>query len=191
MTERDLVRPHPHKSNLPSITMARYTPELLAALRRRYEQTRQSERSIARDFGLPNSTLRHIASKEGWRRPPEPMRDLEPAMRLLEQVTALERQADQRRGGPVRNLNSEETPSRIPVARYTPRLLAALQQRYQYTRKPVRAIAREFGVSDRTLRRIASTRRWLRLGPAWRDLEPAARLLEEVRALERQYFRRK
>ncbi|HEY6383364.1 MAG TPA: hypothetical protein VIY07_16365 [Pseudolabrys sp.] len=62
--------------------MARYTPEFLAALRHSYEKTHQSGRSIARDFGLPNTTLRGIAMKRGWVRPPEPVRDLEPAMRL-------------------------------------------------------------------------------------------------------------
>jgi transposase-like protein len=166
--------------------MARYTPEFLAALRHRYEQTHQSERSIARDFGVAASTVRSIASKHGWLRQPEPMRDLEPAMRLLEQATALEREVDRQRGVP--DLSSEELPARIPVARYTPRLLAALRRRYEHTRQPVRSIARDFGVSDRTLRRIASTQRWLRLGPSWQDLEPAAQLLEEVTALERLYL---
>lgn len=166
--------------------MARYTPEYLAVLRHRYEQTHQSERSIARDFGVAASTVRAIALKHGWSRLPEPMRDLEPAMRLLQQVTALEREVDRQRGVP--DLDCKETPARIPVARYTPRLLAALRRRYEHTQQPARSIAFDLGVSERTLRRIASTQGWRRLSRSWQDLEPAARLLEEVTALERLYF---
>lgn len=164
--------------------MSRYTPEFLAALRRRYEGTQQSERSIARDFGLANSTLRQIARKERWARPPRPKRDLEPAMRLLEQTIALVK---------VSNHQGDDVTSvaRIPVTRYTPRLLAALRQRCEQTTKSTLAIAREFGISDRTLRRIVSKHGWSRPAQPHRDLEPAARLLEEATALERQYFRRK
>ena len=57
--------------------MARYTPEFLAALRHRYEQTHQSKRSIAREFGLAGSTILRIAAKEEWLRPPEPMREIQ------------------------------------------------------------------------------------------------------------------
>ncbi len=164
--------------------MARYTPEFLAALRRCYEDTQQSVRSIARDFGLANTTFRQIARKGRWVRPLQPMRDLEPAMRLLEQTTTIVK---------VSNHQGYNVASaaRIPVTRYTPRLLAALRQRCEQTTKSMLAIAREFGVSDRTLRRIASKHGWRRPAQLWRDLEPAARLLEEATALERQYFGRK
>jgi len=70
----------------------RYTPRLLTALRHRYEQTRQPARSIACDFGVSDRTLRRIAAQRGWTRPGQPRRDLEPAQRLLEEATALERQ---------------------------------------------------------------------------------------------------
>ena len=111
------------------------------------------------------------------------MRDLEPAMRLLEQTTAIMK---------VSNHQGYDAPvARVPVARYTPRLLAALRQRCEQTTKSTCAIAREFGISDRTLRRIASKRGWRRPAQLYRDLEPAARLLEEATALERQYFGRK
>ncbi len=171
--------------------MARYTPEFLAALRHRYEQTHQSKRSIAREFGLAGGTILRIAAKEEWLRPPEPMRDLEPAMRLLGQTIALEREFNQQRGNDTPTFTSEATLSRIPVARFTPRLLAALRQRYERTWQSARSIAGEFGVSDRTLRRIASKEGWVRPRQPGRDLEPAARVLEEATALERQYFGRK
>lgn len=171
--------------------MAQYTPELLAALRRRYELTRQPVRSIARDFGLVHSTVLRIASREGWLRPPEPMRDLEPATRLLEQAIALELESDRQRGTAAHGFYSEEIPLRIPVARYTPRLLAALRRRYEQTRQPLRSIARDLDVHESTLRRIASTRRWVRPGHSWKDLEPAARVLEKAAALELQHLRRR
>jgi transposase-like protein len=167
--------------------MARYSSQLLAALRHRYEKTSQPERSISRDFGVPNTTLRRIASREAWMRPPAPARDIEPAMRLLEQADALERQVDRQRGVDVDTSVAEIPYHRIPVERYAPRLLAALRRRYENSPQSIRSIAREFGVSDRTLRRIASQRGWRRPDPLRPDLEPAERLLEEVIALERRY----
>jgi DNA invertase Pin-like site-specific DNA recombinase len=168
--------------------MVRYTTEFLAALRRCYEQTHQSERSIARAFRLPNTTLRDIASRQGWVRRPQPVRDLDPAMRLLEKATASEKQSGQRGGSASHAFISEAPLASIAVERYTPRLLAVLRRRYEQTRQSVRSIAREFGISDRTLRRIASKGRWRRPDRARRDLEPAARLLEEASQLERRYF---
>jgi len=164
--------------------MARYTPAFLAALRQRYEQTHQSERSIAWDFGIGASTVRRIAGKEGWARPPQPWRDLEPSMRLLEKTRELGRRIHAQRGLPPLR---EELPPRIPVARYTPDLMAALRRCYEHTQQSARAIAFDFGVSDRTLRRIAATRGWLRPRPARRDLAPAARLAEEAAALRRRF----
>ena len=112
------------------------------------------------------------------------MRDLEPAMQLLEQATTIVKVSNHQ-GYNVASV------ARIPVTRSTPRLLATLRQRCEQTTKSMLAIAREFGVSDRTLRRIASKHGWRRPAQLWRDLEPAARLLEEATALERQYFGRK
>ena len=162
--------------------MLRYTPEFLAVLRHRYEQTQQSERSIARDFGVAGSTVRRIARMKGWVRPPPAMRDLEPAMRLLEQARALKWQVH------GQNFDDFEAALPIPVARYTPDLIAALRRRYEQTEQSTRSIADELGVTERTLRRIASKNGWVRPSPKWRDLEPAARLLEEVTALERRVF---
>lgn len=46
--------------------MARYTPEFLAALRQRYEQTDQPMRALALEFGIGISTLSAIVEREGW-----------------------------------------------------------------------------------------------------------------------------
>ena len=167
--------------------MARYTPQFLAVLRHRYEQTSQSERGIAHAFGLPATTLRGIAHKEGWVRPFKPVRDLEPAMWLREQAIALEQAADKRHIGPICVLSQGDV-SQCPSSRYAPRLLAALRWRYEQTTQSVRSIAREFGLSDRTLRRIAVQEGWRRPEQAPRDLDAADRLLEEATALERRYL---
>ena len=169
--------------------MLRYTPAFLAAVQRRYEQTRQSERSIAGEFGLAGRTLRRLAARQGWVRPPALARDLEPAMRLLEQATALEQRLDRQRGR-VTPPSDYEMPARIPVSRYTPDLLAVLRRRYEETPQSVRGIARDLDVSDRTLRRIAAERRWVRPPRPWRDLPRAQRLLEQANALERLYGRK-
>jgi transposase-like protein len=63
-----------------------YTPEFLASLRFRYEQTGQPVRLIARDFGIAERTLFRAAEREGWARPP---RDLPVGLRALEQAQVL------------------------------------------------------------------------------------------------------
>jgi transposase-like protein len=70
--------------------MARYTPEFLAALKRRYEDTDQSMRSIAAELGISLRTLHRLVEREGWRkRADRPPHDLPPAVRLFEQAHAL------------------------------------------------------------------------------------------------------
>jgi hypothetical protein len=108
-------------------------------------------------------------------------------MWLREQAIALERAVDKQHGEAA-CVSSKVEPSQSPVAGYTPRLLAALQRRYEQTRQSARSIAREFGVSDRTLRRIAAQRGWTRPEQAPRDLDPADRLLAKATALEREVF---
>jgi transposase-like protein len=160
--------------------MAQYSAELLAALRHRYEQTTQSERSIALEFAIAASTLRGIAARQGWVRPPPPVRDLQPAMRLLQRVNELARKVQGPNFRPVAAFPS--TP-RIPVARYTPDLLAALRRRYEESQQSIRSIALEFDVTERTLRRIAANSGWQRPAPAWHDLSRAGRLLQRVETL--------
>lgn len=46
--------------------MTRYTPEFLAALKQRYEETDQPMRPLALEFGIGISTLSAIVEREGW-----------------------------------------------------------------------------------------------------------------------------
>lgn len=90
--------------------MASYTPEFLAAVRRRYEDTDQPMPSIAREVEIGLRTLHRMAEREGWaRRSERPPRDLPPAVKLLEEARALER---------THEVNIAcEPPAREPLAR--------------------------------------------------------------------------
>jgi hypothetical protein len=68
--------------------MARYSPELLAALRYRYEQTDQPMNALAADFGIGVTTLQTLARKNGWTPRSQRLRDCPPTMRLLQEAEA-------------------------------------------------------------------------------------------------------
>jgi len=69
--------------------MARYSPELLAALRYRYEQTDQPMNALAADFGIGITTLQSLVRKNGWTPRSQRMRDCPPSVRLLEEAEML------------------------------------------------------------------------------------------------------
>jgi transposase-like protein len=150
--------------------MARYSPEFLAALRQRYEQTHESERSLAAAFDIGATTVRRIAERHGWKRPPTPVKGLSPSMALLEATMALHRQASAL-CGETPEPEDWEKPKRIPVARYTADLIYVMRRRYELTLESTRSIAREVEVSERTLRRIAKTRGWVRPRQVPKDID--------------------
>ena len=79
--------------------MARYTPEFLAAAKRRYEDTDQSMPSIAFDLDISLRTLHRMVERYGWaKRNDRPPRDLSPSGQLLERTVALERAFHAQRG---------------------------------------------------------------------------------------------
>ena len=70
--------------------MAGYTPEFLASLRHRYEQTEQSMPSLAKDFEIGLRTLHRMVEREGWKKRSElPPRELPAPIRLLDEANAL------------------------------------------------------------------------------------------------------
>jgi hypothetical protein len=78
--------------------MARYTPRLLAAAKRRYEDTDESMPSIAFDLGISLRTLHRMVERYGWaKRIDRPPRDLSPSAQLLERAVALRRAFDAQR----------------------------------------------------------------------------------------------
>ncbi len=73
-------RVHAH---LPDTRRRRYTPDLMADGRRRYEQTPEPVEAIAFDFGCHKATLQRLANREGWVRFAPPPHDLSPAAKLM------------------------------------------------------------------------------------------------------------
>jgi hypothetical protein len=70
--------------------MARYTPELIAHVRHRYENTDDTLAKIAADCGISERGVNRMRDREGWtRRSDRPPRDLPPAVRALNEATAL------------------------------------------------------------------------------------------------------
>jgi hypothetical protein len=69
--------------------MARYSPELLAALRTRYEQTDLPMNALAAEFGIGVTTLQTLARKNGWSPRSQRMRECPPLMQLQEDTAAL------------------------------------------------------------------------------------------------------
>lgn len=69
--------------------MARYSPELLAVLRHRYEDTDQPMHSIAAEFKIGITTLQTLVRKECWSKRSQRKRDCPPATALIDNVIAL------------------------------------------------------------------------------------------------------
>jgi hypothetical protein len=68
--------------------MARYSPELLAVLRRRYEETDQPMNALAAEFGIGITTLQTLVRKNGWTQRSQRMRHCPPTLRELEEAEA-------------------------------------------------------------------------------------------------------
>lgn len=85
--------------------MATYSPELLAALRQRYEDTDQPMTEIAAEFEIGITTLQTLVRKNGWTPRSQRMRGCPPALRLLEEAQA-----------PVASLPEPEREQRSPTA---------------------------------------------------------------------------
>jgi transposase-like protein len=70
--------------------MARYTPEFLAALQQRYEETDQPMRSLAAEFEIGISTLSSLVEKQSWTKRSQRQRDCPPTLRnVLAEAEAL------------------------------------------------------------------------------------------------------
>jgi hypothetical protein len=66
-----------------------YTPELIAHIRHRYENTDDTLAKIAIDTGVSERAINRMRDREGWpRRSDAPVRDLPPAMRCIQEMTA-------------------------------------------------------------------------------------------------------
>ncbi|NVO15479.1 MAG: hypothetical protein HXX10_15725 [Rhodoplanes sp.] len=104
-----------------------WSPEVLEALRRRYEETDESKTAIALAFDLPVSTFHNLVEKQGWLRRDRPAGDMGDAptspkrpgapdtlIRRLEQAVAKELAAiEKARAGKVRKIASATDSERI------------------------------------------------------------------------------
>jgi hypothetical protein len=80
--------------------MARYTPEFLASLKQRYEETDQPMRSLAAEFEIGISTLSSLVEKQRWRKRSQRQRDCPPTLRhILAEAEALVAEALPPHGG--------------------------------------------------------------------------------------------
>ena len=68
--------------------MATYSPELLAALRQRYEDTDQPMTAIAAEFGLGITTLQTLVRKNDWTPRSKRLRHCPPSLRPLQEAEA-------------------------------------------------------------------------------------------------------
>ena len=108
--------------------MVQYAPELIAAVRHRYEETDQPMPAIAGECGMSLRALHRMVEREGWsKRSERPPRNLPPAARLMEEVRSL---ADERRAAaaeaeaqpapvaaPAQDANQEVNDSRSAIDR--------------------------------------------------------------------------
>lgn len=69
--------------------MARYTPDFVAGVRHDYETTGKSLARIAVDHGISERTVNRMRDRDGWARRSERVHDVPPAMRALQEATAL------------------------------------------------------------------------------------------------------
>jgi hypothetical protein len=125
-----------------------FTPELLAHTRQRYEQTDETQASIALDLGMSRSGLEKLARKQGWAlRKDRMLRDLPESLRL--NLVALQAVVDAAAGDvPVEQRPSEESDQASP----SPNIAARLEQAVEKELRKVEALRNEFGpVSLRTL----------------------------------------
>lgn len=87
------------KPGTPSWRKFNYTPALLADCRYRYEETPETNVSIARDYGISDTTVRRLAKDNGWSKFPVSRVDMPDAVKLRQRAAALAAEAE---GGAVR-----------------------------------------------------------------------------------------
>lgn len=90
MAEADAPRTRAATAAAAESRRGRYTPELLADTRRRYEQTPERAALIAADLGCHVMTLHKLAKRESWVRYRPPPRDLPAHARLARAAEELE-----------------------------------------------------------------------------------------------------
>jgi len=131
----------------------KFTDELLANVRQRFEHSDEPLSTMAADLGCCNTTLRGIAKREGWVRYVAPPRDLTPAAKLLAQAEALSLPPDQPPGGGEEEPPAETVEELHDLVRQE--LAAFKTQRAQLKGQPLGLLERERAA--RTLAGLTAT----------------------------------
>jgi hypothetical protein len=136
-----------------------FTPEAIEHARQRYEDTDETQASIAADFGVHSKTLRTLAHKQGWKlRKNRPPRDLPQAIRL-------NLLADQAVGSAaIGEASPDPMLALVPgEAAMSPNIAARLEQAVEKELRKVEALRNEFGnpahrsiEAERTARTLAT-----------------------------------
>ncbi|WP_441276943.1 hypothetical protein AB7783_04310 [Tardiphaga sp. 172_B4_N1_3] len=135
-----------------------FSPEAIEHMRQRYEDTDETQASIAADFGIHSKTLRTLAREQGWKlRKDRPPRDLPEAIRL-------NLLADQAVGAAASEASPD--PAMVPTpdeAAVSPNIAARLEQAVEKELRKVEALRNEFGnpahrsiEAERTARTLAT-----------------------------------
>jgi hypothetical protein len=135
-----------------------FTPDAIEHARQRYEETDETQASIAADFGVHSKTLRTLAHKQGWKlRKHRPPRDLPEAIRL-------NLLADQAVG--AANGEASSDPAMVPASgemAMSQNIAARLEQALEKELRKVEALRNEFGPvahrsieAERTARTLAT-----------------------------------
>ncbi len=99
--------------------MARYSPEMLAALRYRYEETDEPMSALAAAFEIGITTLQNLVRKHGWTPRSNRMRDCPQAMRLLQEaeiLAASSAAAEQQSASPAAPMSEGASDAAAPTA---------------------------------------------------------------------------
>lgn len=117
-----------------------FTGEAIEHARRRYENTDETQHSIAADLGVHSKTLNRLARQQGWKlRKDRPPRDLPAALRL-------DLAATQALGETATDARSDQTIAGEPVkAPMAPTLALRLEQALEKELRKVESLRSQFG----------------------------------------------
>jgi hypothetical protein len=161
------------KPGTPSPLKFDYAPEVLADFRHRYEVLGEAVMSIARDYGMDETTIRRLANHQGWHRPPPSPRDLPAVVRLRHDVEALAAQmqaavADGAAAPPGEGDGSGAAPAAKPAPDFAPAIARLLSEvdaqsaRVRAARLAMKNLPEKPADAQRTASTLASLTRTLR-----------------------------
>jgi len=105
-----------------------YAPELIALVRHRYENTDDTLTKIATDCWISERTINRWRDRDGWARRSERVRDVPPAMRALQEATAMLTVRPPASPPPERGSESEEDAAPASAAPAAPSAIERIER---------------------------------------------------------------